>query len=300
MSCCSKKTQCCSSAPVAAITEESETTYKLVQERYGEHAKASTADTAYNEKVATAFGYSKEDLESIPANSNLGVSCGNPLAKAGLKEGEVSIDLGSGAGLDVFLSAKKVGPTGKAIGVDMTDEMIRLANENAAKGGYTNTEFIKAFIHSIPLPDNTADCITSNCVINLVPVSEKAQVFKEIFRLLKPGGRIAVSDILAKKELTKEIKEDVLMYVGCIGGASLVEQYDNWMKDAGFKDIIILNTNRDLNVYQEAFLSAESAPASCCPSSPAQSRERKSKALDYDFNEWAGAYHIYAIKPGSS
>ena len=145
------------------------------------------------------------------------------------------MDLGSGAGFDVFQAAQKIGPDGKAIGVDMNKDMLALAHKNAAKSNITNVEFVESAITSIPLPSDSANCVISNCVINLVPEADKHLVFEEIYRMLKPGGRVAVSDILAKKELPKEITEDVSLYVGCIGGASQVGQYEQYLKEADFK-----------------------------------------------------------------
>src|SRR6266498_5471689 len=164
--------------------------------------------------VAEAFGYSPEELASIPAEANMGLSCGNPTATANLREGETVVDLGSGGGLDVFLAAAKVGPTGRAIGIDMTPEMVDLARRNAARGNngqpFTNVEFHLATIDKLPLPDDSVDCVISNCVINLAP--DKTAVFREIARVLKPGGRVAVSDIALKKELPAELSNDISAY----------------------------------------------------------------------------------------
>ncbi|PGH14088.1 hypothetical protein AJ80_06092 [Polytolypa hystricis UAMH7299] len=218
---------------------DSQDTYSLVQKSYEQIANnrdaADNQGPSYEESVAMAFGYSVDELRSIPEKANLGLSCGNPLATANLKQGETVIDLGSGGGLDVLLAAEKVGAEGKAIGVDMTKKMLDLAHRNIEKAGVKNASFIEASITSIPLPDATADCIISNCVINLVPEAEKHLVFKEMYRLLKPGGRAVFSDILARKELTKEIKENLALYVGCIAGASQVSEYQTYLGDAGFE-----------------------------------------------------------------
>jgi len=164
--------------------------------------------------VAEAFGYSAKELAAIPAEANMGLSCGNPTATANLRPGEVVVDLGCGGGLDVFLAAAKVGPTGKAIGIDMTPEMIKRAKKNAAKGvdgkRIKNVEFHLATIDKLPLPDASVDCVISNCVINLAP--DKPAVFREIARILKPGGRLAVSDIALKKPLPKALAEDIMAY----------------------------------------------------------------------------------------
>ncbi|RPB04369.1 NAD(P)-binding protein [Choiromyces venosus 120613-1] len=272
---------------------------KLVQYHYGQYAKANTEGTdlsAYNERAASAFGYSAEDLASLPGVSNLGVSCGNPLATTNLKEGETVIDLGSGGGLDVFIAAGKVGPNGRAIGIDMTQEMIDLANNNARLGDYTNVEFIKSNITSTPsLPPSTADLITSNCVINLLTQEEKPLVFAEIYRLLKPGGRVAISDILAKKELPEEFRADAMLYVGCVSGASLKLEYEGWMRGVGFEDVIILDENKDLNVYKEGTTNEPEEEVGV-----KKGAKEKRNIDNYDFNEWIGAFQIYAIKPGSS
>src|SRR5438105_638442 len=171
--------------------------------------------------VAEAFGYSPEELLAIPAEANMGLSCGNPTAFARLRSGETVVDLGCGGGLDVLLAAPKVGPTGKAIGIDMTPEMIARARQNAAQSingrVAANVEFHLATIDRLPLPDASADCVISNCVINLAP--DKGAVFREMFRILKPGGRVAVSDIALKKPLPEPLRESILAYVGCIAGA---------------------------------------------------------------------------------
>ncbi|KAJ5621763.1 hypothetical protein N7528_006546 [Penicillium herquei] len=281
---------------------DSDETYRSVRERYADVANQtnSAAKEAYEQKVATAFGYDLEDLRSIPENANLGVSCGNPLATANIALGETVVDLGSGGGIDVLLAAKKAGPEGKAIGIDMTKDMLELARRNAKKSGVSNAVFIEAFITSIPLPASTVDCIISNCVVNLVPEAEKNLVFKEMFRLLKPGGRVAISDILATQELPMEIKSHLSLYVGCIAGASQVADYERYMKEAGFQDVFIMNTNSDLNIYKEILLDKPpdtSSPAtgiSCCSSA----KSATSKELpDVDFNHWTGSFRIFAIKP---
>ncbi|KAJ5176044.1 UbiE/COQ5 family methyltransferase [Penicillium canariense] len=294
---------------------DSEDTYRCVQDRYAGVARQT--DNAHQpgdqeRKVASAFGYDLKDLLSIPENANLGVSCGNPLATANLAVGEVVIDLGSGGGIDVLLAAKKVGAEGKAIGIDMTkvhrsvptrltfllahspQDMLELARRNAINAGASNASFIEAFITSIPLPSSTADCIISNCVVNLVPEVEKPLVFQEMFRLLKPGGRVAISDILAKRELPIEIKKDLSLYVGCIAGASQVGDYERYLREAGFQDAVILDNNADLNIYKEMWekeqANGQGPTGSCCgPVEHSTSRE-VNNLPDVDFNIWtAGA-----------
>src|SRR6202012_1647490 len=206
----------------------------------------STADDGVR-AVAEAFGYSTEELTSIPAEANMGLSCGNPTATANLHQGEVVVDLGSGGGLDVFLAAKQIGPTGKAIGIDMTAAMIERARANAEKGGYTNVEFHLASIDNIPLPDSSVDCVISNCVLNLAP--DKPAVFREIARILKPGGRLAVSDIALKGELPEAVACSLAAYVGCIAGAIRIEDYRAGLLAAGFEHIEIVDSGADLNAY---------------------------------------------------
>ncbi|MCA9111435.1 MAG: arsenite methyltransferase, partial [Planctomycetaceae bacterium] len=215
----------------------SETVTSAVKSKYGAVALSGLSTKHDGVKaVAEAFGYTADELSAIPAEANMGLSCGNPTAMASLKPGEVVVDLGCGGGLDVFLAAQKVGPTGKAIGIDMTQEMLDLARSNAARGSngspVENVEFHLASIDDMPLPDQSVDCVISNCVINLAP--DKRAVFREIARILKPGGRLAVSDIALKQPLPAELAGDIAAYVGCIGGAIEIEQYRNWLVEAGF------------------------------------------------------------------
>lgn len=189
------------------------------------------------QKQTQQIRYSKEEMSQAPGGSNLGLGCGNPVAIASLKEGEVVLDLGSGAGFDAFLAAKKVGKTGRVIGVDMTEEMIERAREHTKEGGFGNVEFRKGDIEDLPLKDNSVDVVISNCVINLAPNKEK--VFKEACRVLKQGGRLMVSDIVLTKPLPKELKENEESLVGCVSGAVLKGEYLELIKKAGFSNIKI-------------------------------------------------------------
>ncbi|KAH2990488.1 hypothetical protein KXW58_002422 [Aspergillus fumigatus] len=273
---------------------QSTETIQAVQDYYGGLAERGSTGRSedYQTNVAKAFGYDPEDLKFLPENANLGVSCGSPLALASLREGETVIDLGSGGGIDVILAARKVGPKGKAIGVDMTKKMLALAHENVEKAGITNASFVEGFITAIPLEDSTADCIISNCVVNLVPKEQKSLVFHEMFRLLKPGGRVAISDILARRELPPEIANDLALYVGCIAGASQAQQYHAYLKDAGFGDIMIVDTKADLNIYKDM----PQEKSACCGMS-CSDLQSNDKIRDYDCNEWAGSFQIYTVKP---
>jgi len=198
---------------------------------------ASTARDA-----SKSVGYTDAEMDSVPDGANLGLGCGNPLALASLKEGETVLDLGSGAGFDCFLAANKVGPTGKAIGVDMTPEMLEKARDNARKNNYKNVEFRMGEIENLPLADNSVDVITSNCVINLSV--DKPRVFREAFRVLRPGGRLMVSDIVLTKALPEAVRKSVQAYIGCVAGASLETEYLGAIEAAGFNEVRVANTAR--------------------------------------------------------
>lgn len=187
------------------------------------------------EDMSKRIGYTSEELGGVPDGANLGLGCGNPVALASLKEGEIVLDLGSGAGFDCFIAAAKVGKTGRIIGVDMTPEMIEKARQNAQKGRFKNVEFRLGEIEKLPVADGEVDVVISNCVINLSP--DKEQVFKEAFRVLKPGGRLMVSDMVLLKELPEAIRQSVEAYVGCIAGAAMREAYLAAIKAAGFREI---------------------------------------------------------------
>lgn len=200
---------------------------------------SSCCDKAVNfEDVSTQLGYSKEEITIVPEGANLGLGCGNPQAIASLKAGEVVLDLGSGGGFDCFLASRQVGVSGRVIGVDMTPEMVSRARNNAIKGGFTNTDFRLGEIEHLPVADQTVDVVISNCVINLSPA--KQQVFDEAFRVLKSGGRLAISDIVTTAELPKEIKNDLdVLYSGCVSGASSVDEVRTMLLQSGFTDVIV-------------------------------------------------------------
>jgi arsenite methyltransferase len=195
-------------------------------------------DGGLSEEVGRKVGYSEDELKTVPDGANLGLGCGNPVAIASLQDGETVLDLGSGAGFDCFLAAARVGANGRVIGVDMTPEMVAKAQENARKGSYANTEFRLGEIENLPVEDNCVDVIISNCVINLSP--DKQKVFKEAFRVLKPGGRLMVSDIVLKTELPEFIRNSIIAYVGCLSGAVLKHEYLAGIEAAGFDDVQVL------------------------------------------------------------
>jgi SAM-dependent methyltransferase len=276
---------------------------ETVQYRYGAVARSGLSnDSAAVRSVAQAFGYSEEDLASLPPQANMGLSCGNPIAVAALRPGEVVVDLGSGGGLDVLLAARQVGPTGKAIGIDMTPDMIERARAGAAQVGASNVEFHLAQINQLPLADASVDCVISNCVINLVP--DKAKVFREILRVLKPGGRVAISDIALKRPLPPEVATDLEAYVGCIGGAIHISDYKQMLLDAGFEAVVVSDTGADLNAYAEASAGGccSASPGACC--SPTETRPKEASLHEglaevlqtFDANTFAASVRIHAIK----
>jgi len=280
-----------------------------VKSKYGAVAESSlSSDDAGVTAVAQAFGYSAEELTSIPAEANMGLSCGNPTAIASIRAGEVVVDLGSGGGLDVFLASPLVGPEGKAIGIDMTPAMIERARTNALSGGYKNVEFHLSTIDKIPLPDASVDCVISNCVINLAP--DKPAVFREIARVLKPGGRLAVSDIALKSELPPEVAASMAAYVGCIGGAILISDYRDGLLAAGFEHVKIVDSGADLNAYAKVENQAgccspamdSGATVSCCSTeAPATLHQDLTDLLSkYDVNAAAASVKVYAVKPSET
>ena len=195
------------------------------------------APAALNDAKSAVMGYSADELAAVPEGANLGLGCGNPQAIAAMQPGETVLDLGSGAGFDCLLAARQVGPTGRVIGVDMTHEMLAKARANAAKLGAANVEFRLGEIEHLPVADATVDVILSNCVINLVP--DKAQVFREAFRVLKPGGRLAISDVVNTRPLTDDLAQDHDLVCGCIAGAAPAAQVEAWLTEAGFTAIRI-------------------------------------------------------------
>lgn len=286
--------------------------FEAVKSKYEAVAESTLSnDHAGVKAVAEAFGYSAEELTSIPAGANMGLSCGNPTATAHLRAGEVVVDLGSGGGLDVFLASEMVGPKGRAIGVDMTSAMIERARENARKGGYTNVEFYQSTIDRIPLPDASVDCVISNCVVNLAP--DKPAVFREIARILKPGGRVALSDIALKHDLPEVVAQSMAAYVGCIAGAILIDDYRAGLLAAGFQHVEIVDSGADLNAYAKLAHQAvccspsmnagspfQVVEAACCTpaaSEPSFHEELTTLLAQYDVNAAAASVKVYAIKP---
>lgn len=218
---------------------------KIVSEAYGSIASEGSCCCGPSScapdknKYLESIGYSQNEINSIPENANLSLGCGNPTALTQINKGETVLDLGCGAGADCFVATKKVGTYGKVIGVDMTQEMIEKARENARKSGMDNVEFRLGEIENLPIADNSIDLVISNCVINLSP--EKSKVFEEIYRVLKPGGRISISDIALTEELPASIKENEQAYVGCIAGALLILDYKEIVQKQGFKDVKVIS-----------------------------------------------------------
>ena len=268
---------------------------KVVREGYARIAKQGSpccapadsccggADLA--QKISKNVGYTEEEIKAVPEGANLGLGCGNPLAFASLKEGEVVLDLGSGGGLDSFLAANIVGKTGRVIGVDMTPEMIERARENARKGNYTNVEFRLGEIENLPLADNHVDVVISNCVINLVP--DKRRAFQEVFRVLKPGGRLMISDLVLLRELPDFIKNSVEAYIGCLSGAVMKDEYLEAIKAAGFQGVRIVD---------ETFF-----PIECLANDPTAEAVIKNSKIPLEKIEDAASVvmsiKVYGVKP---
>lgn len=251
-SCCETSSSCCGGEAVAQQNKQSDDIRNKVRESYSKVAEANnnsescgvessccgvSDDLDINTLNSLRLGYSNDDLENVPEGADMGLGCGNPRAIAALSAGETVVDLGSGGGFDAFLAAREVGESGKVIGIDMTSTMISKARNNAEKANFENVEFRLGEIEYLPVADNSVDVIISNCVINLSP--NKAQVFIDAYRVLKTGGRLAISDVVASCEMPEEMKNDLELYSGCMAGASLIDELETFMADAGFKEIKI-------------------------------------------------------------
>jgi SAM-dependent methyltransferase len=272
-------------------TLEQDQTRQQVRARYGELARSATrgcgcgpscGDGNLGGTDPLALGYSAADVQSVPDGAEMGLGCGNPTAIASIQPGETVLDLGSGGGFDCFLAARRTGPTGRVIGVDMTPDMVSKARANAVKGGYANVEFRLGEIENLPVADASADLILSNCVINLSP--DKPRVFAEAFRVLKPGGRLAVSDIVALRPIPDELKADFAAYAGCVAGAAHFEEVEAMLTKAGFADVRVevqeasramindwLPGRRAGDYVASANITARRAGAACCGESCCES-----------------------------
>jgi arsenite methyltransferase len=220
---------------------------RAVKEGYARIAKQATSYYSSRsccgcadipEEISRRMGYSEEEILAAPPESNLGLGCGNPVALASLKEGETVLDMGAGAGFDCFLASSRVGASGMVIGVDITSEMVDRARANARKGGYTNIDFRQGDLENMPVADSYVDVVISNCVINLIP--NKKMVFKETFRVLKPGGRLAVSDVVLTKELPEFVKRSSKAYIGCLAGAIMKDEYLQIIRSVGFSEVNVV------------------------------------------------------------
>lgn len=231
----SEKSSCCGSFEIATDTSK-------------QPSCCGPTDFSAN-NISAVMGYSKEDIGSVPEGANMGLGCGNPVALASLKPGETVVDLGSGGGFDCFLAAKEVGKTGKIIGVDMTPDMVSKARKNAEKMGTKNIEFRLGEIEHLPVADNSADIIMSNCVINLSP--DKASVYRDAYRVLKPGGRMAISDIVATTQLPDEIRKNLELVSACVGGAATIDDTEEMLTQCGFQDIRITTKDKSRALISE-------------------------------------------------
>ena len=277
-----------------------DTVVDYVRDQYAAVARSGLSNEAESMRaIASAFGYSEHELAALPAEANMGLSCGNPLALASVIPGEVVLDLGCGGGMDVFLAARKVGDAGKVIGVDMTAEMLARAEAGRQRLGLSNVDFYHATIDVLPIADSSIDCVISNCVINLAP--DKSSVFREILRVLRPGGRVAISDIALKQTLPDAIKESAQAYVGCISGAVLLDEYRRLMEEAGFVSVVISDTGADLNAYTLA-----GGSGGCCSSgNDADPTSALHVGLTdamrtFDANAYAASVRVHALKAGGS
>ena len=275
-----------------------ETIKKAVREGYARIAQGDNSCCApvnsccgnrrLAQTISKRIGYSEKELKEVPQGANLGLGCGNPIAFSSLKEGETVLDLGSGAGFDCFLAANEVGNKGRVIGVDMTAEMIERARENARKSKYKNVEFRLGEIENLPVADNSIDIVISNCVINLSP--DKRKVFLEVFRVLKPGGRLMISDMVLLKELPGYVKDSIEAYIGCLSGAIMRNEYLGAMQAAGFQEVRIIDET--------------SLPIDCMANNPTVKPIIKNLNLSPDkTEEIAGSVasiKVHAVKPNGS
>ena len=267
---------------------------RAVKEGYARIAKQATSDYASRccsgdadipEELSKRMGYTDEEIQAAPPESNLGLGCGNPVALASLSEGETVLDMGSGAGFDCFLASDRVGPLGKVIGVDITSEMVEKARANSRKGGYANIDFRQGDLENMPVADHYVDVVISNCVINLIP--NKRMAFREAFRVLKPGGRLAVSDVVLLKELPEFVKSSTEAYIGCLAGAIMKDDYLDIIKSIGFRDVRVVAESR---FPVESLISERSGCST--PNDPAITPEQQKKVADSVLS-----IKICAIKP---
>ena len=276
------KSACCGASPVEAAADVRD----LVRREYGkigagERTGCGCGDPAA--KVSKSVGYSDEEMAAVPEGANLGLGCGNPTAIAGLQPGETVLDLGSGGGFDCFLAAAKVGPAGRVIGVDMTAEMLSRAREHPRKGGYANLEFRLGEIEALPVADASVDVVISNCVINLVP--DKARAFREIARVLKPGGRMMVSDMVLDRPLPEWVRESAQGYVACVSGALLREEYLRLIGEAGLQEVEILAEHDASDFFMD-------------PTDPLVNRLIVGHPVD-DIRGLVASINVRALKPGA-
>ncbi|CAE6499470.1 unnamed protein product [Rhizoctonia solani] len=281
--------------------QSTETIKSLVHDAYSQTARsldgASSTEVEHFKRISSAFGYNEGELELVQG-ANMGLGCGNPVATANIRPGEVVVDLGCGGGMDVILASDKVGNSGKVYGIDMSEDMLAVAKKNIQARNLTNVELIHSSIDNLPLPSNTVDCIISNCVLNLIPGDEKQATLGEAYRVLKSGGRLAISDIVERKPMPEDIKQDAISYVGCVAGAIDAVLYRQLLANVGFQDIILLDTKADLSIYrQSASNSSKANCSSCCSGASKSARGGINDALNYDVNEFVGSFAIYALKP---
>ncbi|CEM30750.1 unnamed protein product [Vitrella brassicaformis CCMP3155] len=269
-------------------------------------AKQEQAD-----QLAQSFGYSKQDVHELGAGASMGLSCGNPVSRADLREGEVVLDLGAGAGFDLFLAAKRVGPSGRLIGVDYSADMVERARANAKKRGIANVDFHHAELERLPIADRSVDCVISNCVLNLVP--DKTKAFSELFRVLKSGGRVVISDIVLRQKVPPGLAADIRTRVCCVGGALQAEEYESLLRQVGFGEVRLVDKNADLNVWKKLDVlpkqqqqqqegsccstsRSEATRVSCCGAEQSDS-EAGSAFMTSDLNQFASSCYIHALKP---